>query len=110
MSTHRPHPIRGAWPEGNGHKVTVIYDDPADALLYDNCPRCTEQAENPLFLDHHKLRAAWDRMCQVERGDGHYRTVNERKVCVALYLAALTLSRLQGHGDPWRIGMAHDVP
>ena len=102
MTAHRPHPITGVWPR-NGTTALTIHADPDDALLYDACPRCDEQAENPLFLDADKLRAAWDWMFHVERHDGHYRTVNERKLCVRLYLMALTMARLQGHGDPWRL-------
>lgn len=86
------------------HRFHPYEDDPIGALLYDRCDRCAEQAASPLFLDQTKLRAAWDRTVQVERHDGHYRTVNERKLCTNLYLMAVTIARLQGHNDPWRVG------
>lgn len=65
MTAHRPHPIAGEWPSGSDDR----YNDPDDAILYDRCDRCGEQAANLGGLDDDKLRRLYDRMLTVEIGD-----------------------------------------
>lgn len=68
--------------------------DPDDAILYDDCERCAEQADSlGLELDARKFARAWDRMCDVEYGVGHYRTEAEKKLGRSLYHVSILLER-----------------
>lgn len=118
MTVHRPHPIVGPWPHdvrpGAAQPAalidrlptagSVIYDDPDDALLFDGCDRCDEQATYPLSgaIDPVKTTALWRRMLDVERGDGLYLTHAESKACTALYGIAVWVERNHPAVDPWR--------
>ena len=54
ITTHRPHPTGR---------------DPADAILYDGCPRCDQQSRDPLrTLDADKIARLWQRVKEVELG------------------------------------------
>lgn len=64
-TVHRPHPIHGEWPSGSDR----YYDDPDDAILYDACDRCDDQAVNLGGLDDRKIAALYRRMLDVETGD-----------------------------------------
>jgi len=51
MTVHRPHPIQGDY-------IGKRYDDPDDAILWDDCDRCSEHAQHPLSsLDNEHLVA-----------------------------------------------------
>lgn len=76
--------------------------DPVDALLYDNCERCEEHAENLFDLDRDHICKLWERMVMVETnpfGDERYRTINEAKACRKLYNFYLLVERF-GTVDP----------
>lgn len=73
-------------------------NDPPEALLWDDCERCDQQAENSLGLDMHKLTAAWTLMLDFELHDRgrHYLTVNERRLGRYLYGVYLLVARAGG--------------
>ena len=78
---HRYHPN----PERN---------DPESAILYDDCERCNEHAEDPQSLDDWKLRQAWGRS-QLDDWSG---TANERRVFSILYMVSVLNERLDRLG------------
>lgn len=82
MATHRYHPD----PDTN---------DPADAVLWDDCERCEEHAQHPhLTLDNENLVRLWYRMLAAERdGDGRYLTATESRAGFVLHGIALFLER-----------------
>ena len=85
MTVHRyhPDPARG---------------DPPNAILYDECPRCSEHAKDPRGLDQDHLLA----IVQVCR-DGHFNhlpTENERRAEGVVYQALCLVERLTAL--PWR--------
>lgn len=118
MTTHRLHPIVGPWPHDVRDGATapprltdliptpdsVIYNDPDDALIYDGCDRCAEQAANLTHLDNDRLGALWTRMVAVERdpsGIAGYATAAEAQACRTLYGIALLLDRTHPALDVW---------
>lgn len=123
MTVHRPHPIVGPWPftprEGVEHaggvdlierepdEGSLIYDDPDDAILYDGCDRCAEQADRPLLtLDVDRLGRLWQRMVSVERypsvDEPFYRTAAEGRAAHVCYQIAVMIERTHPAIDPWR--------
>lgn len=118
MTAHRPHPIDGPWPadvrpdadpvrlidrEPNGR--FVIYADPDDAVLFDDCDRCAQQAVNLTHLDPDRLGRLWARMVEVERDptfQAGYRTATEAAACRTLYGLALILESSHPALDVWR--------
>lgn len=77
--SHRPHP--------SGF-------DPEDAILFDNCERCFDHAQNGgADLDPQTFAKAWNRMLAVERGDQSYRTEAEADLCRSLYRMAVMIDR-----------------
>lgn len=72
-------------------------------VLFDECPRCDEQAENPFILDSSKTQELWDLMVIVNKpklfvlldpdADPHYRTSNEKKAGDGFYRVAVFLER-----------------
>ncbi len=119
MTAHRPHPIAGPWPHDVRPGATAplrlidriptddstIYADPDDAILYDDCPRCAQQAANPAHCDLDRLGRLWSRMVEVERdpsGIAAYRTATEAAGCRILYPIALLLDRTHPALDVWR--------
>jgi len=84
------------------HRLHPTKDDPDDAILFDDCPRCAEHAElGGLALDSEHFRQAWRRMLAVQTNKpfgpplagNFYRTVNERFLCQHLYQIAVLLER-----------------
>ena len=70
-------------------------DDPQGAILYDDCPRCEQQAGSPWRLDPGKLRRAW----QLSHGDDWSGlTANERILVGQLYKTQVTIGRLKEAG------------
>lgn len=97
MTTHRAHPVFGA-------RDGLVYADPDDALLFDRCDRCAQQAANPLALDTSRIEELWRRMIDVERGDGpdHYLTSVEAHACRYLYGVGVLIERLS-RVNPWTV-------
>lgn len=89
MAIHRPHPIKGKW-DGNE------YDDPEDAVLFDDCDRCSEHRKMILSIDEDRLRLLWEEMLTVESGQGrdHYRTYTEAMVCHELHRMSIFMERV----------------
>lgn len=81
MSIHREHPIQG---------------DPADAILYDNCDRCTEHAKQLTSLDTRNAERLVDRVMEVERFDGRYRSLAEAEAGRRVLHAADLIARGTG--------------
>lgn len=128
MTTHRPHPISGPWPyldrtteiershvpahyrkrgeipliDREPREGSRIYDDPEDAILFDDCDRCDMHATLLTSLDPERFAALWQRMVDIERYDreGH-RTATERKAIMQLYTMALLIERNWPDLDPW---------
>lgn len=91
MAIHRPHPIAGEWPSGSDDR----YNDPDDAILYDRCDRCGEQAANLGGLDDEKLRRLYDRMLAVETGQrDEYATSAEGRAAGTLIRSLGVAARL----------------
>lgn len=63
--------------------------------LADDCPRCAEHAEHPVeSLDAANLLALWERMIEVEYGDGAgYRSATEVSAARSLRPVLLFLER-----------------
>ena len=80
--SHRYHPD----PETN---------DPVDAILYDDCQRCEQQANDPRHLDQNKLRAAWD-LSMVN--DWSEMTANQCELLDHLYEVRVLIERLKEAG------------
>jgi hypothetical protein len=78
MSTHTYHP------------------DTLDVGLSDDCPRCSEHANDPLAsLDPAHVDDLWRQMVRVEFTDGGpYRSLAEARACRQLYSLALFLQRI----------------
>lgn len=81
-----------------------FHPDPArmeiEALLYDDCPRCDDQAEHLVGLDNQRLGFLWGLM--LRRADNQMEmprslTVNENKALDRLYESALVFERLTDH-------------
>lgn len=92
MTAHRPHPIQGEW---NGKE----YDDDELAILFDDCPRCSEHAQLVVTLDDVNIRRLWDEVMQVEFTEGgrdHYRSANDSTASLYIYKLILTNQRLFG--------------
>ncbi len=71
-------------------------DDPTEALLWDDCTRCDQQAADPRGLDGVKLAKAWRLMLDVEvKGNvPAYKTRNERKLSGVLYMMYVLIERM----------------
>lgn len=99
MSMHRPHPINGEW-------LDKEYDDPPDAVLYDDCERCADQARRPWAgLDARNFARLWNLMVLTEKGppeQGGYRTGAERDAGDWCYGAAVMIERTHPVIDPWQ--------
>jgi len=85
MTEHRfhPDPARG---------------DPPNAILYDDCPRCAEHAEDPRGLDADRL-AAIVKICRTGESD-HLMTDAELRAEGNVYRALCLVQRVTGL--PWR--------
>ena len=84
MTVHRYHP-------------DASRDDPPDAKLFDDCQRCTEQADTLLGLDSRKLAWFWSAMHQFEHEDKMPPvpfTATERMAIRRMYYMALIFERL----------------
>jgi hypothetical protein len=70
-------------------------DDPQDAILYDNCDRCTEHANDPVFsLSTEYVEMLWKRMLSVELStDGSYKTSTEARAAKNLWSTYIFLER-----------------
>lgn len=122
MTVHRPHPIDGPWPYIVADDTAVaideppalidrrptedskIWSDPDDAILYDGCDRCAEQAANLHHIDAERLGRLWTKMVEVETGSDdvdHYPTVTEAAACRTLYLFAIILDRTHPDLNVW---------
>ncbi len=84
--------------------------DPIEAMLWDDCERCDQQAKDPRGLDHAKLAEAWQMMLAVEihHSGRRYLTANERRLSGTLYMMFVLIERLQGVGvgglaEVWRM-------
>lgn len=85
------------------HRFHPTDQDPSGAIMYDDCPRCAEQAANPLNCDPDRIAALWQRMVTVEHTDNgtdHYPTSNEAKACRYLYGVAVLIERVS-RINPW---------
>lgn len=81
MTMHRYHPD----PERG---------DPEDAILWDDCERCTQHARGPFIsLDDDNVRALYARGIAVEEGDEYYRTRTEGRAAQDVYLTARRLEQ-----------------
>jgi hypothetical protein len=81
MTVHRRHPTD---------------DDPADAILFDDCERCEQHARMLVGLDDDHLARLYGRMSDVEYGaDDGYRTINEATAGRNLYAAIRLTDRLR---------------
>ncbi len=70
-------------------------DDPQGAILYDDCPRCEQQAGSPWMLDPDKLRRAW----QLSHGDDWAgMTSTQRRLLGGLYRVRVLIERLKEAG------------
>ena len=79
------------------HRYHPDADDPEDAILYDDCGRCDQQAEFLLNLDATKMRRLWDRTVAFERDDeGGYMTANERLAGKRLWWMMMTAQQRFG--------------
>ena len=79
------------------HRLHPTESDLPDAILYDSCGRCSEQADNLLSLDNNKLTRLWDRTIAVELQDDEiWRTVTERRAGLRLWQQMLVAQRLFG--------------
>jgi hypothetical protein len=86
MTVHRYHP-------------DASRDDPPDARLFDDCERCTEQAESLFGLDRQKLAWFWSAMHQFEREDKMPPvpfTSTERMAIRRMHHMAVIFERLAG--------------
>jgi hypothetical protein len=80
---------------------SVHQSDGPEPILFDNCPRCAEHSRTVLWsVDHEIAAALWQRMVEVEKGGGSYRSGNERTACMLLRNVAVFLER-QTEIDPW---------
>ncbi len=70
-------------------------DDPQGAILFDDCPRCEQQADDPRHLDHDKLLRAWGHAISTEWGRT---TKNERVLFDGLYKVRVMIERLKEAG------------
>ena len=73
--------------------------DPIEAMLWDDCERCSQQAKDPRGLDRAKLAEAWQMMLAVEMHHPEmrrYLTANERRLGSTLYMMFVLIERLQG--------------
>jgi hypothetical protein len=89
MTIHRYHP------DPDRH-------DPPDALLFDDCERCTEHAEQIVSLDTFHLQTLLAvHIC----GDwaGHVPTRTEAQALQTVWRALLIMERLAGPGADWRV-------
>ncbi len=88
MASHRAHPVIG---------------DRRGTILYDDCPGCKRHANGSgLTLDNVMLARAWNRMLDVERGDDHYRTEPEARLCTRLFEFVMLMDRHPGlRLNPW---------
>lgn len=69
------------------------------AMLYDDCERCTEQAEHLFGLDRQKLAWFWSVMHQIERKEKtppRALTGNELTAIRRMYRMAVIFERLTG--------------
>lgn len=83
MPAHRFHPNEAA-----------AINDPEDAIYFDDCEECERQAKEPVsYLEQSKLKRLWDRMLEVELGNGRYRTNTEAVACKALWPTYILLER-----------------
>lgn len=104
MSAHRPHPIKGEWPSDSGQRLY----DPDDAILYDTCDRCAEQAANLGGLDDTKLTRLYWRMLEVETGDRDvYATRAEGRAAGELARCLGTAARLFPNVDVYQGRQPH---
>lgn len=116
MTTHRPHPFTGRWPNVDPDEYPDVevhdFDDPRDAILYDDCERCAEHAEHLTSLDDATLAMLWTRMVADKNGDDDaYRTVAEAEAGRNLYRIGVILERLAGGViDPWTYPLRINVP
>lgn len=70
-------------------------EDPQDAILWDDCDRCEQQAGAPWMLDPGKLRLAW----QLSHDDDWSgMTANQRVLLGCLYRVRVTIERLKEAG------------
>jgi len=77
---HRPHPVGS---------------DPQDAILYDDCERCSEHADILLSLDTDTLGRLWDRTVAVEADDDEtWHTATEYRAGLQLWKLMLIEERL----------------
>ena len=79
------------------HRYHPTAKDQEDAILYNDCERCAEQAKNPLFLDPVKFRRLWNRTVAFELHDeGGYKTLAEQTAGRFLWQAMLLYQRYFG--------------
>lgn len=75
----------------------TVHTSHDSGILNDYCPRCQEQAENPLTtLDDVKLEILWQKMLQVEKTSGVYDSVSEAIACRKLDQFRAAINRLDG--------------
>ena len=89
------------------HRFHPTGDDLPDTILYDNCERCAQQADNLLNLDVDKFQRLWDRTVNFELCDeGGYKTAAEKQAGRRLFHMLLILQTFKRipitHFDAWR--------
>lgn len=92
MSIHRPHPLKGKW-------MGKEFNDPEDALLFDECQRCSEHSKMIFSIDNDRLKQLWLEMLKVEYskdGRDYYRTHEESRLCGKLYEMSIFMERILG--------------
>ena len=102
MTTHAYHPREGTSNE---------------PILFDDCPRCAEAADDPIaHCDHERVKALYRKAVEAEHEGGYYRSQNEKKACIKMWRIALFLERYLAYDtatgtgvDPWTL-FADEVP
>jgi len=76
--------------------IHTYHPDSLEHGLSDDCPRCSEHANDPLVsLDQAHVEALWRQMVAVEfGGGGMYRSHAEARACRHLYALGLFLQRI----------------
>lgn len=77
---------------------------PDEPILFDDCPRCAEAADDPIaHCDHQRVIALYRHAVEVEHFDRkHYRSHAEKKGCIKMWRIALFLERYD-IADPWTL-------
>lgn len=76
------------------HQFHPETSDTSGPTIADNCPRCAEQATNPLALDQPRLTTLWAKTLRWMRDDYYPKSNAERKAMRTIETAILLCSRM----------------